>query len=165
MAIIFTRKLHAMFKYNRDGYLRPYKANETTLEEFKEEFLWNDHRKMLFEKFESFIDKVRKIDPLPFYVWLNGSFVSKKETPGDIDFVVFVEYSRVKFIEERLIQLKYDYGFWLDAYFVADFPEGHKFHNLTIWQKNEYFELFTTTRVHPVKGFKIPKGFVQLNYF
>jgi len=52
-------------------------------------------RQELTEKLKLFLNKLDDIDA-SFEVWLDGSFATKKITPGDIDIVIILEFSKNK---------------------------------------------------------------------
>lgn len=49
-------------------------------------------REHIWDRFKAFIDEVKKIG-IDFEVWLDGSFVTDKEEPGDIDVIFFFSNS------------------------------------------------------------------------
>jgi hypothetical protein len=49
-----------------------------------------DKRLKLIERFNYLIEKVEEIG-IPFEVWINGSFVTNKEEPNDIDVAFFFD--------------------------------------------------------------------------
>ncbi|MEZ4959051.1 MAG: hypothetical protein R2830_04475 [Saprospiraceae bacterium] len=153
-----------MFFYNKDGYLRPYTAIESDLETFRQAFTWNEHRQLLYDKYLAFNEKLNALQPGPYYQWVDGSFVSKKELPGDVDFVTFVHYERAKLLESRLVHLKKIYSSWLDASFERYYPEDHRLHDLTHIIQDDYHQLYGSTRVNTDTGIARPKGYILIKF-
>ncbi len=54
------------------------------------EFKKHEKRKLLFERFSSFLQKLTKMN-LKFQVWIDGSFATKKHEPGDVDALVIID--------------------------------------------------------------------------
>ncbi|MCB0520574.1 MAG: hypothetical protein H6577_24750 [Lewinellaceae bacterium] len=153
-----------MFFYNKDGYLRPYTAIESDLEAFRQAFTWNEHRQLLFDKYLAFNEELNALQPGPYYQWVDGSFVSKKELPGDVDFVTFVDFGRYKMLKSRLGHLGEIYNKWLDVSFAVNYPESHPLHNVTLILKDEYHHLYGSTRQHPVSKLSRPKGYLLIKF-
>ena len=65
--------------------------------------------------------------------WVDGSFVSKKTEPGDIDVVSFVSYKELAYDVHKLDNFKYPFSinnFGVGAYIVLVYPEDHKNYTL-----------------------------------
>jgi hypothetical protein len=69
------------------------------LEDFKQlfvdQFPQSARRKALFDKFLQFFEFILNLDIIT-ELWLNGSFVTEKPEPGDIDAVAFVDKDKLK---------------------------------------------------------------------
>ncbi len=57
---------------------------------FASPFSNQEKRIQLIERFNYLIEKVEQIG-IPFEIWINGSFVTNKEEPNDIDIVFFFD--------------------------------------------------------------------------
>ncbi|MDW6016789.1 hypothetical protein SBW85_03270 [Vibrio plantisponsor] len=114
----------------------------------------NDRRKALLSRLEAFATRLQEI-PIDMEIWIDGSFATKKENPGDIDLVVVCAADDVnklpqekKLILEELFankshtKLRYE----CDAYFILD-----NFHDKSYWRG-----LFGFDRN------EIPKGIARL---
>ncbi len=154
-----------MFRYNSDGYLRPYKAIETTIESFENEFVTNPRRKNLFDKYLKFNLGLAEIGIIPYTQWINGSYVSKIELPNDIDLVTFVNYQKVLKFESRLKHLSWELRKWLDTSYVAVYPEGHPLNNITVILQNDYHLLYGSTRQNRTTLRSRPKGYKYSTIF
>ena len=71
-----------VIKFNDDDALIDG-IHEMSLEDFKEKFVFNSRRGQIFKGFLILIDDLRAINCQTVYV--DGSFVTLKEIPGDID--------------------------------------------------------------------------------
>ena len=116
------------------GNLIPYKKIIFTLEEFKESFVDSfDSDSTRFEIFENYLEFIRDFQnevTSNFTQWIDGSFISNKMNPNDIDFVTLINHeyyaSHRELIDSkfRLKGAKETYG--VDAYALDIFPEEHK---------------------------------------
>ncbi len=120
-----------MLQFDKNGHLVPFESHQITLDEFQqvfvESFPESETRQPLFDNYLDWIfDFQRDISP-DFTQWVNGSFVTQKLNPKDIDFVTFVEGSVFESKQNEMDR------FWsfsnedkgLDAYLLAEFEEGH----------------------------------------
>jgi len=87
-----------------------------------------------------------------FTVWINGSFVTKKVDPKDIDIVVFLNYKHLSSKEIILSSFK-EKQEYVDLYYVKVFPENHENFELTRFDCLHWFHFFTTNRKNKKKGF------------
>lgn len=83
----------------------------------------NTRRIILWEKFERFISKISEFR-ITFTLWIDGSFITEKETPGDIDLVCLCHANdfdkltadKQKEMAELLNTAKHNFS--CDAYFT-----------------------------------------------
>jgi hypothetical protein len=68
--------------FDTEGCLPPGE-HEVTWEEFTERFGWNDRRRGLIQGLAEAIEILRRAE-CP-RLWVDGSFVTSKEIPGDFD--------------------------------------------------------------------------------
>ena len=80
-----------------------------------------------------------------FTVWINGSFVTQKVNPKDIDIVVFVNYEHLRSKEILLSSFK-EKQESVDLYYVKVFPENHENFELTRFDYLHWFYFFTSNR-------------------
>jgi len=71
-----------LLKYNSYGFLEPG-VYDLNWEDFKEIFTFNNHRKKLFAGLELAISELRAVGCSQVYI--NGSFITRKEFPEDFD--------------------------------------------------------------------------------
>ncbi|MCS6796241.1 MAG: hypothetical protein NZ516_09810, partial [Raineya sp.] len=128
-----------MLQFNAQGYLEPFEAIATELTTAKEFFTWNEHRKNLWQNFEAFTTELQNILQTNFTIWLNGSFVTQKEIPNDLDLVSFIDYRKYDRIVLDLLEIKQKYRPQkIDSYFVPNYPEKHKKSYLTELDKKDW---------------------------
>ena len=134
---------------------------------FADSFDTTSIRVELFARFENYLNEMALILKHSFQVWVNGSFISKKPNPADIDFVVFLDYhdyeANEKLIDERFSSKHARAVFGVDAYVVAVFPEVHRKFVFTKSDRAYWLHLFSTTKASRSNP-KFSKGFVQLKF-
>lgn len=155
--------------FDENGYLRPYEVIPATVQVLEEFFVntfpFSERRRWLFENYLAFVSTMQS-DVFPYFVqWVNGSFVTQKEEPKDIDILTFLDYRVYKAKSEEMER------FWsfnleskgLDNYFVADYPPEHELHALTLENQTKWQKLYTHTRPQE-DGTILPKGFLELTF-
>lgn len=81
-----------------NGYLTPG-IHSYTISNFEKQFI--DHfpssrtRKKLYINFKKWLRKVSKIQT-PRFIWLDGSYITEKSNPNDIDLVIFYRPEQIK---------------------------------------------------------------------
>ena len=145
-----------ILNFNEKGYLQPANVQIVSEETLKHYFCTNEIRQILYEKYLGLIDNLMQILEVPFYVWLNGSFISLNPNPKDIDMVVFIDFAEKEQKDKALSKLKNTLG--IDLYFVKTYPENHKQNTFMEMDKLEWTFLFVTDRQ------RNDKGFIQINY-
>ena len=103
----------------------------------------------------------------PYHQWIDGSFVSTKATPQDIDLITVVHYQDY---EEQAIEIGSRFSgskarelYQVDAYIVADYLESHRKFVFAKSDKLYWISLFSKTRVNRAKR-QHDKGLIQLNF-
>ncbi len=121
-----------MLQFDKKGHLEPYTITEITLAEFESFFVEGledrKHRRRLFSDYLYYLEALKVVIKQPFEQWVNGSFLTKKQKPGDIDLVNFIDYQVVEQKEHILRQLSRTPAFEIfqvDANIVKVYPEGH----------------------------------------
>lgn len=156
--------------FDQHGHLTPYEIIETNLEiletVFVNDFPNSTTRKALFENYIRFIYQFQD-EVFPFFEqWINGSFVTMKENPKDIDIVTFLDYQ----VYEKRGEATLD-KFWtfsledqgIDSYIVKEYPKGHEKHKDFLELKNQWVNTYNHS--NPKKEKKIlPKGFLKINF-
>ncbi len=139
-------------KFDNNGYIFPYKPHKLTIDEFEMIFGSDEHRKFLLSKLFEFMVELKHITKDDLLFWIDGSFVTQKIKPKDIDVVVFVNFQYFKSKENQLTALKESQEF-VDLYYVKVFPEDHPNCYLTKLDTLDWIHFFTTDRKNKRKGF------------
>ena len=152
-------------EFDKNGNLYPYSIIETDLETFKKIFVsyfpFSSTRKRLFENYLIYLGNLKETVNTGFYQWIDGSFVTNKEDPKDIDFVTFLDFGLYREHEKaisKLSSLRYDTKNGTDGYFVETFPDTHKGYNNFQMDRIEWLHTFGTSRTNQ------NKGIIQLNF-
>jgi len=147
-----------MLNFDNEGHLTPYGASSISKDDLKailqEYFSQNPARKELCSSYLVLLEDLVEMFSFPFFQYLDGSFVTRKELPKDLDLVVFIDYRDFEIHEKQLkILLERNKKLNLDCYFEKLYPEGHKYFirfqsDLLYWES-----LFSKTRNKKRKGF------------
>ncbi len=146
-----------MIEFDKNGYIEPYDVLIIDFDTFVRYFVINEYRVQIFEQYKNFLNALEELEIGFYHQWINGSFTSKRLRPGDIDVVTFINFKKYDLLENELRNLKKLFE-KVDCYFVKDYPENHKNHNFTKFDKIEWRHLFSTDRK------KNSKGFIQINF-
>jgi hypothetical protein len=88
-----------MLQFDEKGHLIPYDIIELTLAEFEVFFVEGledrAHRRGLFDNYLRYLEALKAVVEAPFYQWVDGSFVTLKSSPKDIDVLTFIEYEKL----------------------------------------------------------------------
>lgn len=156
-------------EFDKNGFLIPYTkiaCNLETLEHiFVENFPKSETRRILFNNYLRYIHDFKGRITRNFTQWVNGSFISQKQNPKDIDFVTFLDYetyeNKIDYLDRFWSFSLEDKG--LDAYFVKIYPEEHKDFEEMEKQKMDWLELYGTTRKNQDNTI-LHKGFIELKF-
>ena len=155
--------------FDRLGNLTPYEIIETDLKTFQNCFV-NEmenfkHRDKLFQDYLNYTKKLCKIVTNHFFQWINGSFVTQKNTPKDIDLVSFIDFRLVEKYQHQLKNMIYPISkaeYNMDAYIVKLYPENDK---NVVFSKSDslyWFHHFQKSRANKA-GEKFYKGFIKID--
>lgn len=123
---------------NEHGLL-PAGVHDCTVEEMHASFAWNEYRRHLVESFTQFLtDEIH--DEFGSPVYADGSFVTDKERPSDLDVVLDLHdrsdaenWRGLMFMREHQVRIREQYGldFWINFPRANDFVAffqyaGHK---------------------------------------
>lgn len=121
-------------------------------------------RKKIYSKYNQFCDRFSSII---IKTWINGSYTTKKPSPGDIDVAVF--YDALKIIDENIIDER-EKAIFGDGKYIKNryklhllpipvYPENHRKYKITKKFRDNWEKLFLNDdRVNP----PIEKGFIEL---
>jgi hypothetical protein len=146
-----------MLQFNEKGLLFPPQNILSDLDEFEKNFVFNQHREALFQKYLSYLIDLQLIGIWDFIQWIDGSFVTKKKIPNDIDIVTFIAADFYNLYQQKLIDLNKKYRD-LDCYYIKDFPLDHPKQMISDFDRKEWLFLFSTDRK------KQNKGFIELKF-
>lgn len=158
-----------MFVFNSSGLLVPDKKITCSFQDFENEFVKNISSRKREEIFELYVkynnDFKQACGGMQLLQWINGSFVTKKSNPGDIDLVTFLNYELVKNIGIEIERFKYPnsekiYG--VDAYIVEIYPVNHKNNFRYLADLAYWTDHFSKTR--RIRGNKLAKGFLEIKF-
>jgi hypothetical protein len=145
--------------FDGNGYLTPHQIIHLSLTEIERLFTYNSQRKELFVVLEGFLGNLKFTLIAPFQVWIDGSFITTKEFPNDIDLVIFVNANEYEHWKNRLWGFKDIYKYQgLDVHLVCVFPHSSRKRIETEYSTNDYYKLFNLDRQN------VKKGFIQLKF-
>jgi hypothetical protein len=159
--------------FDMRGNLKPDEKIRLTFDEFLQMFVnpfrhSDSSRMKIFSDYQNFLNDFKALVSEGFVQWVNGSFVSTKQNPNDIDFVTLIDF-RVYEEKEQLIEKQFrqqgakDHYGKVDAYVVKHYPEGHEKHWVTTFDLAYWLDSFGRTTKNRA-GQRHPKGFVELNF-
>lgn len=156
-----------MLTFNNSGLLVPDTRIHSTFTELKQEFVFNiptQKRAQLFDLYVKYNEDLKRVCNLEaLHQWINGSYVTKKQNPGDIDLVTFLDTAIILQLGSKLNDFTYPnsekiYG--VDAYIIEAYPEDHKDRFTFESDKAYWIDRFTKTR--RIRGNKLAKGFLEI---
>ena len=122
-------------------------------------------RQDLLSNFISFIEQLQGTICPNFKIWVDGSFISTKINPRDIDTVFLLPNEiceRKKSVLDNQIFIKeFKYSRGLDLYYLADYPKNHKRHYLTHYTELYWKDVYGHTRAD-INEQQFTKGFIEL---
>lgn len=154
-----------MIEFDENGFLKPYGPSRTdldTLEQvFVNEFTTSTTRREHFERFREYNERLRVLMSVELVQWIDGSFVSRKTNPNDIDVLTFVDDQLFTQHGQALKLLKneFDKGAGrVDAYFIRVYPDGHLYRNHYESDRVQWLFDWGRTNSRPRKN----KGLIEL---
>ena len=94
-----------MFEFDEWGYITPPEPHDLTLEDFERIFVIDAERERLFRRLLDLVADVKGLGAMGFYLWIDGSFVTKKRVPRDMDVVVFFGEANITNMTKFLINI------------------------------------------------------------
>ncbi|MDX2305967.1 MAG: hypothetical protein NW226_24370 [Microscillaceae bacterium] len=155
--------------FDEKGYLQPARALNCDLADFEQYFVNNfpnsNTRHKLFVNYMRYIEHFSKYITRKFTHCIDGSFVTLKENPKNIDLVMFIDYQVYEAHENHLDK------YWsfnlenqdLDAYLIKSYPEDHPFFEEYLQKCQEWQRLYTNVK----RNFEIvpeSKGFLNIKF-
>lgn len=157
-----------MLEFDSKGFLIPDNAIRSTLQELEQVFVegikTGDRRKH-FDAYLNYSKELKKLcGNIELVQWIDGSFITKKENPNDIDLVTFLDFEIIKDIDYLLSNFKEPLSktvYGVDAYIVYTYSQNHKKYILQQSDSAYWIDRFTKTRPNR-KGQKFKKGFLEI---
>ncbi len=123
-----------MFVFDTLGNLKGNEIHTVSIADFEKHFVSNtsksSNRLLIYTDFVNLTTAVKKILKADFYILVDGSFVSNKENPNDIDFVFVIP---INLLENKLFLEQLEQQFYtfknkknrvLDFYIIPDSIEN-----------------------------------------
>ena len=159
-----------MLNFDNRGNLKPYSSIPSSINEMMKYFVGDiksETRKANFDKYIRYSADLKKhAGGFDLKQWVDGSFVTKKANPKDIDVVTFLNQKQIEklglFINDYKMEGAYNlYG--IDAYIIEVYEPKNKYHSYTIGDTAYWHTLFATTRKNRA-GKEYKKGFLDIIY-
>ncbi len=153
--------LTTQLNFDEFGNLTPYQAIEVNVDTLEAYFVTafpnSKTRKRLFENYLRYIYRFQD-EVFPFFEqYINGSFVTQKENPKDIDLVTFLDYEVYQKRGDKVLDKFWSFSLedeGIDAYPVEDFPKGHPEFKETQLAKAKWENVYSKDRqLVRTKGF------------
>jgi len=156
-------------RFDERGHLCPYTVIETSLSDFEKVFVQSlenrEHRYGLFENYLRFVNDLRKALEAPFYQLIDGSFITQKEFPNDIDLVTFVRFevlnNKSHLAQYFLENAKNRYR--IDGYFAATCRRNHYYYESALKDEAYWLDLYGFSREED-NGVRHPKGIIKIQF-
>lgn len=155
--------------FDNYGNLSPYEVIETDLQSFQLFFVEKmenvEHRDKLFQDYLNYTKVLSKLVSNQFFQWINGSFVTQKNKPRDIDVASFIDYQLIEKSQQELSAYLYPLSreiYNVDAYIVKMYPDNDM---KAVYSKSGtlyWFHHFQKTKPNK-NGEKYYKGFVKID--
>ncbi len=155
------------YQFDLRGNLQPPDLIETDYSTFRADFGNSPARVLILDQFQSFLNQLKELLPIPLELWVDGSFITKKENPADIDLVVFIDFQHFIVKQEPVRKLFRSYGdkqeMLVDAYPVVVYPENHS--NFMTYRSDYLYwlNLFGQSRPNRAKK-QFPKGIIKITF-
>ena len=158
-----------MVQFDEHGHLFPHKIIAITVSEFETVFVNGvgdiNHRKELFDRYLKFVEDLKSAFESPFTQWIDGSFITTKEQPGDIDVVTFLPYDTLtnkanavhRFRESAKIM------YFVDAAFCPLCKWNHRFYEKSKEMEAYWLNLYSHSRLDINKK-RHPKGLIKIDF-
>lgn len=157
-----------MIKFNSKGLLVPDTITRVTLDEFYACFVHSmnsNTRSVIFENYMRYSESLKVLlGGKPLCQWIDGSYVTRKLNPKDIDLITFVDYKAIEGAGSELIKFGAMGSFLIDgvdAYILEEYPEDHEKYSYFNSDKAYWIDRFDKTRRDRSER-KHPKGFLEI---
>lgn len=159
------------FSFDIRGHLTPYGKNQIDHKQFKEGFVdpfdEDSSRHELYKGFIKYNNHLKDLLNNQKYIqWVDGSFISRKINPRDIDLVSLVDNALVEKYETELakfVQKKSKLSYGIDGFIVRVYPQDHPKYVRTKTDLIYWENWFSMSRKNRRKQ-RFPKGFIELQF-
>ncbi len=159
-----------MLNFDTKGNLKPYQVIPCKVNDLKKHFVTGVASTTRQTNYDSYIkysnDLKKALGVKDLRQWINGSFVTKKTNPKDIDLITFIDHSLIVKLGNKLDNFRPQNSWHIyevDAYIVEVYPDNSPLNKFTHSDIIYWQDLFAHTRVNR-KGEKNPKGFLEIIY-
>ena len=157
--------------YDFRGNLTPYTVIEMDFDNFQKHFVKafpdSTTRLFIFGEYERYLSAFRELITEDFLQWIDGSFVSQKQNPRDIDIVTWIDFeiyqSKKELISKHFIGNAISFNFKVDNYILQNYPKNHEEYAYSMAQKAYWKDFFGHTRPNRA-GNKLETGFVEIKF-
>lgn len=149
---------NSSLQFDENGYLPSgwMDENLTFLEHnFVKQFPDSVTRSRIFDNYLQYTQRFEQEVYPYFEQWIDGSFITQKENPKDIDLVTFLDYRVYELRGETFMDRFWSFSLeneGIDAYIVKQYPQGHELFSAFMDVRNYYYKLFSTDRIDRSKG-------------
>lgn len=159
-----------MLKFDPKGHLTPYAPILASVNDLENNFVIGINsvtRKQNFDKYVHYSDELKHLlEGKELKQWINGSFVTKKINPEDIDIVTFIDAADVQKLGKKLDGFRPNMSeikFGIDAYLIEVHPvDSVDYQRFTKSDIAYWLDAFSTIKNQ--RGHKHPKGFLEIYY-
>lgn len=158
-----------MLTFDNRGNLKP--PEKTVLDfptfesYFVDKFKTSGTRKRLWKNFTEFSKRIQHEVAPQFSIWVDGSFVSLKIDPRDLDAVFWLDLkfaeSKMDILDNRFFTQNTKTRLGLDVFYGIEYPENHKLQFFNEMNQVYWAEIYGHTPCD-FAGNQFKKGFVEL---
>jgi hypothetical protein len=125
----------------------------------------SETRKKLYGNFIGFIERIQHEITDDFIIWVDGSFISKKLNPRDVDALFLLDYRSCEYkksvLDNQYFIKEFKYSKGLDLYYSIEYPKNHKRHFMSHLNHLYWQDVYGHTR-KDINGRQYTKGFLEL---
>lgn len=156
--------------FNSKGHLIPNLNIKSSLQELEDVFVnkFNNERRLeLYAKYIAYSNSLKRLlGNISLLQWIDGSFVTQKREPNDIDLITFIAGKQIDKLGAELEMFKYPLSlevFGVDAYLVKTYEREDRKYPLYVGDQIYWMDKFDKTHRNRA-GQKLPKGFLEIIY-
>ena len=159
-----------MLNFDNRGNLKPYSFIPSSIGEMKKYFVDEIESEIRSASFDNYVrysaDLKKRSGGFDLKQWVDGSFVTLKTNPKDIDVVTFLNQRQIKKLGPLISDFKMEgahnlYG--IDAYIVEVYELKSNYYSYTSGDTAYWHTHFSTTKKNRA-GKEYRKGFLEIIY-